>query len=65
MACTIYELEPIGKDGALEANGSVHWYCDESCRSAGRLDFKGDIAEGQSDDWADGTRCEWCTTPLA
>lgn len=65
MAYAIYELEPIGKDGALEANGTIHWYCDKPCSLAGRLDYKGDLAEGVDNDCVDGMRCEWCTSPLA
>lgn len=68
MAHVIYEMEPIGVNGSLEAV-AVHWYCSEGCRSAGRTDFKVDmahviIAEGEDHDWTDGTRCEWCTSPL-
>jgi hypothetical protein len=64
-ATAIYGLERIGKDGAYEATGEVHWYCCED--HAGRHA----IAEGfrtssnyskptANSDALEGTVCEWC-----
>lgn len=65
MALAIYELDAIGLDGALEANGRVHFYCSHACLETGRSDFNNQtIATGSDDNWVDGTVCESCGDEL-
>jgi hypothetical protein len=58
----IYEMEPIGVNGALEAV-AIHWYCSESCRDKDDT-LLGDTKIGMNGDYADGTVCERCVKPL-
>lgn len=60
-AFAIYEID----DG--EANGTIHWYCSQECRSAGILEYEkreGGITLGMDEDFCDGTICEACRNPL-
>lgn len=57
----IFELEPIGLDGALEANGVVYHFCSEECRAK----FAGNgllrvFQAGDSPDAIEGTVCDQC-----
>ena len=60
-AIAVYELEPIGVDDALEANGQVHWYCSASCAAKAT-----NVPEPHSEptidngNCADRTVCETC-----
>jgi len=58
----IYELAPIGVNGALEAV-AVHWYCTESCRNKEKT-LLGDTKTGLDHNFPDGTICEICGKPL-
>lgn len=64
----VFMLEPIGYDGALEANGIVFYFCGDKCRENWtiyrRSDSEGPIALGSSPDWADGHQCDECGKPL-
>jgi hypothetical protein len=57
----LYELEPIGVGGALEAV-ATHWFCSETCRSSFTCD--GPTANGTNNEWMDGTVCDSCGVPL-
>ena len=57
----IFELEPIGVDGVLEANGTIYYFCSEICRS--RFDgsgLSGVPENGESIDAIEGTVCDQC-----
>lgn len=58
----IFEVEPIGEDGALEANGRVYHFCSGQCRSTFDLSVPAHL--GESDDWIDGAVCDKCGEPL-
>lgn len=62
----IFELEPIGLDGALEANGRIYYFCSELCRA--RFDGSGlsgeILAPGTSEDAIPGTVCDQCGAVL-
>lgn len=53
----LYEMEPIGVGGALEAS-IVHWFCSEQCRRVFELDAP--VESGENGDFARGTQCEEC-----
>lgn len=58
----IYEREPIGVDGALEAT-TVRWFCSSECReNAARMPRDVDGFDGE---WIAGTQCDKCGKPLA
>lgn len=64
----IYMLDPIGVDGALEANGTVFIYCSETCRSTA-IKERGVGSDhphklSASPDWADGAVCDECLARL-
>jgi hypothetical protein len=40
----IYGLQPIGKDGALEANGEIHWYCSATCAERDLVELRREMA---------------------
>jgi len=63
----LYEMEPIGVDGQLEANGRVYFFCpDRDCRDA----FNRTHAElkplgfGWDTDAIDKTVCDYCGDSL-
>ena len=61
----IFELEPIGLDGALEANGVVYHFCSEECRA--KFDgsgLSGVLQSGDSPDAIEGTVCDQCGIDL-
>jgi hypothetical protein len=60
----LFELEPIGIDGQMEANGRVYHFCSVECR--GSFDGCGlpGYREGESPDAIEGTVCDQCGTPL-
>ncbi|CAN5951025.1 unnamed protein product [Sphagnum jensenii] len=62
MAQAIYELEPIGKDGALEAV-AAHFYCTTECSCRDKIDWPTSTSE--TFDYADGTVCETCGFELS
>jgi hypothetical protein len=64
MAHAIYELEPIGKDGELEANGSIYWFCSDACLEMGKAALPEPMKVGTDTDYIPGTRCESCGNPL-
>lgn len=58
----LYELEPIGADGDLEANGIVYYFCTETCRDAYQTDAEvatGALTAG-SPEVDNGTVCDEC-----
>lgn len=55
----IYEMAPIGVDGADEAI-SVMYFCSEACRA----NYSAQGQDGESDDWIPGTVCTECCKPL-
>ena len=67
MSFVIYELEPIGKDGALEAV-AVNYYCSAKCQEKGaaRFPISQAIAVSTEPDSErlPGTVCEVCNLPL-
>jgi len=60
-AIAVYELEPIGENSALEANGQVHWYCTAECAvkdtTIPKPHSEPTIDNGNCED---GTNCETC-----
>jgi len=66
-AAALYELEPIGVDGAMEANGLVYRFCNEECRTrftAVVAEASPPLREGTDDDYEDGTVCDECGKEL-
>ena len=63
MAKAIFELEPIGVDGALEATYS-HVFCSDKCREAFKLTDGQQSKFGEDVDFIDGCVCETCGVPL-
>lgn len=57
----IYEREPIGVNGALEAV-AVRYFCSEACRAKNRHS-ENDL-DGTSSDFYPGTLCETCNKPI-
>lgn len=55
---TLYEMEPIGLGGTLEANGTVYWFCSDECRS--RFEIDTTTHTGESSDFETGTVCDEC-----
>jgi hypothetical protein len=70
---TLYEMEPIGVDSALEAVAALH-FCSEDCRAAyqagaGYWRYRDRWVapiynEGDEDLSVDGELCECCNKPL-
>jgi hypothetical protein len=72
----IYILDPIGVDGALEANGIVYYFCSERCMNiaANAIEHKTErqpystgeqpYSMGESSDWIPGTQCDECGQSL-
>jgi YHS domain-containing protein len=57
----VYELEPIGTDYALEANGQVHWFCSVECATkATHIPIPHTQPTIDNENYADGTHCETC-----
>lgn len=57
----LFELEPIGLDDALEANGRVFHFCSDHCREEFKCGFTDDTyAYGTSTDAITGTVCDEC-----
>jgi hypothetical protein len=61
----IYELEPIGLDGALEANGRVHFYCSDNHAKQAITEHFDSANYSQpvlllAEDFLPGTQCEAC-----
>ena len=63
-ALCLYEGEPIGVDGALEANGRVYHFCSEKCRRMFEVDPEITLHAGTSGDYIQGTVCDECSIPL-
>ena len=59
----LFEMDPIGRNGAMEANGRIYYFCSDSCRAAFPLNY--DVSSGTDDDWIDGTVCDQCGAKLA
>ena len=63
----LYEMEPIGVDGKLEANGRVYFFCpDRDCRDAFNRthpDLK-PLGFGWDENHINGTVCDYCGTLL-
>lgn len=63
----IYNMEPIGVDGANEATG-VLFYCSESCRCTAAIELRsesdGPVQYGRSEDYIDGAVCDACGLKL-
>jgi hypothetical protein len=63
----LYEMEPIGIGGALEANGRVYFFCpDKDCRDlyAKTMGDPAFVGWGWDDDRIEGTVCDQCGTVL-
>lgn len=56
----LYEMEPIGVGGTLEANGNVEWFCSVKCRSRHNVEADETVQEGLSSDFETGTVCDEC-----
>ena len=65
MAYAIYETEPIGVDGGLEAV-AVHHFCTRVCRDsyAGPLKAHQTVALGEDNETIEGEVCEFCGKPF-
>lgn len=59
----LYEMEPIGQDGSLQAV-SVVWFCSEACRDAFTPVPGVTVERGMDGEWIDGTVCDKCGKPL-
>ena len=60
-----FELEPIGADGELEANGRVYYFCSAACRSSfDGSGLPGVLQDGVSPDAIEGTVCDQCGVDL-
>jgi hypothetical protein len=58
---TLYELEPIGVNGAMEANGRVYHFCCGAHREQYRESFPNSfMSEGMSGEYLAGTVCDQC-----
>lgn len=64
MAKAVYELEPTGLDGGLEANGCIEFACSAGCADDLKLGLLIDgaigVDIGECNDYIDGTVCELC-----
>jgi hypothetical protein len=60
MTPVLYEMEPIGLQGADEANGRVYFFCSAEHRDQYRDAFPALCHEGMSDDYIRGTVCDQC-----
>jgi hypothetical protein len=57
----LYEMEPIGVNGAMEANGRVYHFCCGAHREQYREMFPNVcMSEGMSGEYLDGTVCDQC-----
>ena len=63
MAKVLYELEPIGVDGQLEA-AAVLPFCSEACRENYKVPTWQTVGKGENSDFLPGTVCETCGYPL-
>jgi hypothetical protein len=63
MASAIFEMDAIGKDGALEAI-SVHYFCSDACQQKAAPLMFGPIELGHDDPNIDGLMCEQCNRLL-
>ena len=61
----LYEMEPIGIDGHLEAVATL-WFCSEGCREAylSHTEQLVVVASGEDSDYWDGICCEECGLPV-
>lgn len=60
-APAIFVLEPIGVDGALEANGTVYYFCTFGCRLQWRNKTPNIFTKSAySPDYCEGTVCDEC-----
>lgn len=62
-----FEVEPIGEDGALEANGQIYYFCSPTCRNlfVDAAFWKDtDYKAGTDVDYLPGTECETCGKPV-
>ncbi len=59
---TLYEMEPLGVDGALEANGVVYYFCCGSHLDRYRSEHYGEAVynSGIDGEPLDGTVCDFC-----
>jgi hypothetical protein len=63
----LYELEPIGVDGQLEANGRVYFFCPaKDCRDVFHREHSDlePMGFGWDEDYIEGTVCDQCETLL-
>ena len=64
----LFEVEPIGVDGALEANGRVYHFCSTRCRNMFAVDAEynpgTEYHEGTSPDAIPCTVCDECGVAL-
>jgi hypothetical protein len=67
MMFAVYGLQPIGANGALEADGEVHWYCSPEHAAQDLTELRREMGTeataysepAESNDFAEGTACEW------
>ena len=64
MALALYDMEPIGVDGALEATGVIY-FCSPECRLAFAKQCQSPPATGEDSEFLPGHRCEECGKELA
>jgi len=57
----LYEMEPIGVDGKLEAVATL-WFCSDRCRRVYETDQT--VESGENSEYLDGTLCEECGIPV-
>ena len=62
----LFELEPIGINGTLEANGRVYYFCSTLCQALFDYDeiTSAPLAPGISEDAIEGTVCDQCGAVL-
>ena len=68
-ACpALYELDPIGEDGAMEANGTIYFFCSEAHRDLFEQAWSnpsgGPFGKGLDTDHIEGTVCDRCGVTL-
>ncbi len=60
MAQALYVIDDSG-----EATGRVYHFCSEWCREQFASCTDEPVNAGESNDWIDGTVCDFCEQPLA
>ena len=61
MSLALYEVEPIGLGGALEAT-TTYWFCSEECRQ--QFECESLTQPGENNEYEPGTVCDECGKEL-